>query len=199
MKLAKRCFDLFWTIIGLLVIWPLLLLIALAIKLDDRGLVFFRQERVGYRGRPFYIWKFRTMVVNAEQIGRAITVGRDTRITRVGHWLRKAKLDELPQLFNILMGEMSLVGPRPEVMRYVALYTAEQREVLNVLPGITDPASIKYRDENEVLARASDPEQAYINEVMPEKISINLEYAKKARVMEDFVIILNTLAKLVWR
>jgi len=197
MKLAKRCFDLSWTILGLLVIWPLLLLIALAIKFDDRGPVFFRQERVGYRGRPFYIWKFRTMVPNAELIGRAITVGRDPRITKVGHWLRKTKLDELPQLINVLVGEMSLVGPRPEVPRYVSLYTAEQRKVLEVFPGITDPASIKYRDENEVLARAVNPDQAYINEVMPEKIRINLDYVERAGVAQDFVIILQTLIKLV--
>ena len=197
MKVAKRCFDLFWTILGLLVLWPVLLLIALAIKIDDKGPVFFRQARVGYQGRAFYIWKFRTMVVNAERTGRAITVGRDARITRVGHWLRKTKLDELPQLFNVFGGDMSLVGPRPEVPRYVALYTAEQRGVLEVLPGITDPASIKYRDENDLLARSADPERTYMDEVMPEKIRINLDYVQHAGILCDFVIILQTFIKLV--
>ncbi|HEY3379146.1 MAG TPA: sugar transferase [Armatimonadota bacterium] len=197
MTLGKRCFDLFWFGLGLLVIWPFLLLTVIIIKLDDGGPVFFRQERVGFRGRPFRMWKFRTMVVNAEALGRAITVGRDPRITRAGHWLRKTKLDELPQLFNVLSGEMSLVGPRPEVPRYVALYTLEQQRVLDVFPGITDPASIKYRDENQVLAQAADPDRTYIEDVMPEKIRINLAYAERASVAGDFGIILQTFTKLL--
>jgi lipopolysaccharide/colanic/teichoic acid biosynthesis glycosyltransferase len=195
--MGKRLFDLGWTLLGLLLLSPLFLAVAVAIKLDDGGPVFFRQERVGYQGRPFRIWKFRTMVVNAEAVGRQITVGGDPRITRIGCWLRKAKLDELPQLVNVLVGEMSLVGPRPEVPRYVALYTPEQRRVLDLVPGITDPASIKYRDENDVLARATDPDRAYIDEVMPEKLRINLAYAGRQNIAADFVIILRTIAKVL--
>jgi len=193
MRWSKRLFDLFWSILGLLILWPLFLVVALLIKLDDKGPVFFRQERVGYKGRPFRIWKFRTMVVDAEKIGKPLTVGRDPRITRVGYWLRKFKLDELPQLFNVLVGEMSLVGPRPEVPKYVALYTPEQRKVLDLVPGITDPASIKYRDESEILGRSPDPDRTYLEEIMPEKIRLNLEYAAHATVWSDFIIVLKTL------
>ncbi len=190
---SKRFFDLFWTIPGLLLLTPLFLVVAISIKLDDGGPVFFRQERVGQGGKHFRIWKFRTMVVNAEKIGRQITVGRDPRITRVGHWLRKYKLDELPQLFNVLSGDMTLVGPRPEVPRYVALYTPEQRAVLDLLPGITDPASVRYRHESELLAQSNDPERTYIEEIMPEKIRINLAYAEHASLLRDFWVILQTL------
>jgi lipopolysaccharide/colanic/teichoic acid biosynthesis glycosyltransferase len=193
MKPGKRLFDLFWSTLGLLVLWPLFLIIAILIKLDDGGPVFYRQERVGYRGRPFKIWKFRTMIVNAEKVGKPLTVGRDPRITRVGYWLRKFKLDELPQLINVFLGEMSLVGPRPEVPKYVALYNAEQKRVLNLMPGITDPASIKFKDESELLAQASDPEKFYIEKIMPEKIRLNLEYAERATLWSDFLVILRTL------
>lgn len=189
----KRAFDLFWSVLGLLVLAPLFAAIALLIKLEDGGPVFFRQERVGYRSRFFRIWKFRTMVVDAEKRGGQLTVGRDPRVTRVGHWLRKMKLDEFPQLINVLVGEMTLVGPRPEVPRYVELYTAEQRRVLDLVPGITDPASIKYRDENEILARSQQPEQTYIQEIMPEKIRLNLLYAEKATVWSDIRVIVSTL------
>jgi lipopolysaccharide/colanic/teichoic acid biosynthesis glycosyltransferase len=191
---SKRLFDLLWTIPGLLVLWPFFLLIALWIKLDDGGLVLFRQERVGYEGRPFRIYKFRTMVPEAESLGKPLTIGgRDPRVTRAGYWLRRFKLDELPQLFNVLMGDMSLVGPRPEVPRYVALYTAEQRRVLELLPGITDPASITYRHESEHLANAPDPEQAYIDEIMPDKIRLNLHYAAHATLWSDFQIVVKTV------
>lgn len=193
MKLGKRLFDLFWSTLGLLTLWPLFLIIAILIKLDDGGPVFYRQERVGYKGRPFKIWKFRTMIVNAEKVGKPLTVGRDPRITRVGYWLRKFKLDELPQLINVFLGEMSLVGPRPEVPKYVALYNAEQKRVLNLMPGITDPASIKFKDESELLAQASDPEKFYIEKIMPEKIRLNLEYAERATLWSDFLVILQTL------
>ena len=133
------------------------------------------------------------MVPNAEKLGKQITIGRDSRITAVGHWLRKLKLDELPQLLNVLVGEMSFVGPRPEVPRYVALYTAEQRRVLDLVPGITDMASIEYRNESEILAQSPDPEQVYINEIMPEKIRINLAYAAEGNVWRDLGVILRTL------
>lgn len=196
MNLAKRLFDLVASIFGIIVLSPIFLLVALLIKVDDGGPVFFRQERIGYRGKPFYIWKFRSMVVNAPKLGGALTVGRDPRITRVGYWLRKLKLDELPQLFNVLLGEMSLVGPRPEVAKYVALYTPEQRKVLELMPGITDPASIRYCTENEVLAQASDPERTYIEEIMPEKIRLNLGYAARANLLSDCLIIAQTLIKI---
>jgi len=199
MNVAKRCLDLILTILGLLVIWPVLFVVALLIKLRDAGPVFFRQERVGRGGRLFRIWKFRTMVVDAEKRGASLTVGQDPRITRMGHWLRKSKLDELPQLFNVLCGEMSLVGPRPEVPRYVAMYTPEQRQVLALTPGITDLASIKYRNESDLLAHADDAERVYIEEVMPEKIAINLEYAKHSHIGSDCAVILNTLSKLFRR
>jgi lipopolysaccharide/colanic/teichoic acid biosynthesis glycosyltransferase len=194
---GKRLFDLCWTVFGLVLLAPWFLLFALLVWLDDHGPVFFRQERIGQEGKPFRMWKFRTMVVNAEALGKQITVGRDPRITRVGALLRKSKMDELPQLFNVLAGEMSLVGPRPEVPRYVREYTPEQRRVLALMPGITDPASIKYRDESEVLDAAPDPERTYLDEVMPEKIRLNLDYAAHATVWSDFGVILQTLARIV--
>ncbi len=189
----KRIFDLSLCIPGLMVIWPVLLIIIFFIRRDGGQTVFFRQERVGLAGKPFRIWKFRTMVEDAEKLGRQLTVGADTRITPIGHWLRKTKLDELPQLFNVLFGEMSFVGPRPEVPNYVHLYSEEQKQVLKLKPGITDLASIQFRDESELLSQSSDPEKTYIEEIMPEKIRINLEYAKKANVFTDLNVILKTL------
>lgn len=191
--MAKRAFDLLWSLAGLALLSPLLLLVALAVKLEDGGPVFFRQVRVGRGGRTFRIWKFRTMVVDAERQGRAITVGRDPRITRVGGRLRAAKLDELPQLINVLVGEMSLVGPRPEVPRYVDLYTEAQRAVLALRPGITDLASIAYRDEGELLAGAEDPDATYLQVVVPDKIRLNLAYASGASLWTDVLVILATL------
>ena len=191
--MAKRAFDLFWATVGLLMVWPLFLVVAVLIKLDDRGPVFFRQRRLGLLGKPFRMWKFRTMVVDAERCGSALTVGGDPRITRIGHWLRRTKFDELPQLFNVWRGEMSLVGPRPEVQKYVDLYSDDQRRVLALRPGITDLASVKYRNESAILADAQDPERTYIEKVMPEKIMINLEYASRASVWGDFCVILRTL------
>lgn len=194
--MVKRLMDLLGAGVGLLLLWPFFLAVALAIKLDDRGPVFFRQERVGRFGRRFRIWKFRTMVMDAEKRGAQVTVGRDPRITRVGHTLRRFKLDEFPQLINVLVGEMSLVGPRPEVPRYVAEYSPEQRVVLELRPGITDPASISFRDEAALLAEKEDPEKAYLEEVMPEKIRINLDYAARASVFTDFAMVLKTLGVL---
>ena len=154
----KRAFDLFWATAGLLLLWPLFLLVTTIIKLEDRGPLFYRQIRIGWKGHPFRIWKFRTMVVDADRIGPALTVGKDPRITRIGHWLRVTKIDELPQLLNVWMGEMSLVGPRPEVSQYVELYSDEQRRVMELKPGITDPASVKYRRESDLLGASEDPE-----------------------------------------
>ncbi len=197
---AKRIFDLIFTVPGLIVLLPFFVLIALWIKLDSKGPVFYRQERVGRYGETFKIYKFRTMVKNADKIGGAITIGDDPRITKSGKFLRKYKIDELPQLINVLKGEMSLVGPRPEVIKYVNLYTSEQKEVLNLMPGITDPASIKYRNENILLAASRDtyeasydPEQVYIQEIMPDKIRINLEYASRATIFTDFKVIVKTI------
>ena len=193
MKLEKRIFDLFFTIPGVIFLTPLFLLIAILIKLDDGGPVFFRQERIGWRGKPFRMWKFRSMVVNAERVGSQLTVGRDFRITKIGHFLRKSKIDELPQLFNVLKGEMCLVGPRPEVPRYVKLYTLQQSRVLDLVPGITDVASITYRNENNILANCPDPEHEYIKKIIPDKIRINLQYSDKASIWDDFLVILRTI------
>ncbi|HJV48219.1 MAG TPA: sugar transferase [Geothrix sp.] len=191
--MAKRAFDLFWSILGLAVLLPLLALVALAVKAEDGGSIFFRQVRIGRGGVPFRIWKFRTMVVDAERQGRSITVGRDPRITRIGHFLRGTKLDEIPQLLNVLVGEMSFVGPRPEVPRYVELYSEPQRAILGLRPGITDLASIKYRNESELLAQAADPDATYVDRIMPDKLRINLAYAAQASVATDFLVILATL------
>ncbi len=194
---AKRAFDLFWTILGLAVLAPLFLVIALLIKVSDGGPVFFRQERVGRRGQPFRLWKFRTMVVNGETAGTQLTVGRDPRVTRIGRWLRKLKLDELPQLLNVLAGDMTLVGPRPEVPHYSAFYTLEQRRVLEFTPGVTDPASVKYRNESDMLAQAGNPEQAYVERILPDKIQISLSYATRATIWSDVVVILDTIRYLI--
>ncbi len=191
--MPKRLFDLFWSALGLALLSPLLLLVALAVKAEDGGPVFFRQVRIGRGGRPFGIWKFRTMVVDAERQGRSITVGQDPRITRIGRRLRATKLDEIPQLLNVLVGEMSLVGPRPEVPRYVDLYTESQRAILALRPGITDLASIKYRNESELLAEAENPDETYIQVLLPDKIRINLDYAVRANLRTDFLVILATL------
>ena len=192
-------FDLCLTIPGLLVLWPAFLVIAVLIKLDDGGAVFFRQVRVGRGGRAFRVWKFRTMIARAEQCGGPLTVGDDPRVTRVGRWLRHSKLDELPQLFNVLAGQMSLVGPRPEVPHYVALYTRDQRRVLDLVPGITDPASIAYHNESALLAQALDWERQYIDVIMPEKIRLNLAYAARATRWKDFLVVVVTLLSLVSR
>ncbi len=193
----KRFFDLFFAVAGFLILSPFYYLAALAIKFDSPGPVFFRQVRVGRQGRNFLLVKFRTMQANAEKIGPQITVGKDPRITRVGEFLRKTKVDELPQLFNVLAGDMSLVGPRPEVPRYVSLYSQKHKRVMDLMPGITDPASIKYRQESEILSGSSDPERMYIEVIMPEKIEINLSYAQQATVFTDFKVVLETLRLLV--
>lgn len=193
MTWSKRIFDLVASFLGLLLLSPLFLLIGALVKLEDGGPIFYKQRRVGYQGRKFTIWKFRSMRVDADKAGPSITFGEDPRITRVGKWLRKTKLDELPQLFNVFRGEMSFVGPRPEVPEYVAMYTPEQRVVLNLLPGITDPASLKYRNESEFLATSPDPLETYVSVVMPDKIRINLEYSHSANILSDIWIILKTV------
>ena len=193
----KRLMDVAISGCALLVLWPLLLLIALAIKIDDPGPVFYRQVRVGRNGKEFRIFKFRTMVVDADKKGLQITVGRDSRITRVGAFLRKTKLDELAQLLNVFLGDMSFVGPRPEVPRYVEMYTPYQRQVLLVRPGITDYASIAYRNENDLLAGAEDPERMYIDVIMPDKIELNMKYLREISPVADIRLILATVAAVV--
>lgn len=193
----KRLFDVVASALGLVLLSPLLAVVSLVVKLHDGGPIFFRQERVGRGGLPFRMWKFRTMVVNADRLGRPLTVGRDPRITPLGHWLRKLKIDELPQLVNVLKGEMSLVGPRPEVAKYVVMYTPMQQRVLDLTPGITDPSSIRYRNESDFLATSSDPERTYVEIVMPDKIRINLEYAEGASAWSDVVVVLQTIMKLM--
>lgn len=190
--MSKRLFDFVLSSLGLLLLGPSLLLIALLIKLDSTGPVFFRQERVGRHGKPFRIHKFRTMRHDPTGQGLQITVGADRRITRVGAFLRSTKLDELPQLIDVWCGTMSLVGPRPEVPRYVAHYPAALRDkVLSVRPGITDIASIEYRDESSILAHAADPESAYIEQVLPHKLALAVSYVDQASVWMDI--------KLIWR
>ncbi len=193
MTRSKRAFDLAVALPALVLLAPVFAVMALLIWLDDGGPVFFRQERVGRGSRPFRIWKFRTMVHDAEDRGPQLTVSADRRITRSGRLLRRCKLDELPQLLNVVSGEMSLVGPRPEVPRYVQFYTDEQRRVLDLVPGITDPASICYRHEGRILARAPDAERAYLDQVMPEKLRITLEYADRASLWNDFLTVQRTL------
>ena len=196
--MAKRLFDVVLSALGLLLLSPVFLFIALWIKLDSPGPVFFRQERMGRHGVPFRIHKFRTMTHGAA--GAQITVGADVRITRAGAFLRRAKLDELPQLIDVLRGAMSLVGPRPEVPRYVAMYPPGLRDkVLSVRPGITDVASLEYRDEGELLARAADPEREYVDVVMPAKLKLAAQYVDRASLSFDLQLILRTLRLVWWR
>lgn len=196
--MAKRFFDLLASGLGLFLLAPFFLLVALAIKLESSGPVFFRQERVGRFGKIFRIHKFRTMVSDAERRGLQITVGTDARVTRVGVVLRKTKLDELAQLFDVFIGDMSLVGPRPEVPRYVAYYPHEARRLVqSVKPGITDWASIKFKDENEILGRSADPQAAYINEVLPIKLGFYTEYVQKRTFFGDLRILFATLGALI--
>jgi lipopolysaccharide/colanic/teichoic acid biosynthesis glycosyltransferase len=192
-RFVKRAGDIVTSSIGLVVTGPFLLLAALAIKADSPGPVFFRQERVGRGFRPFRIFKFRTMVVDAPKLGAQITAGADPRITRIGRVLRKSKIDELPQLINVLVGDMSLVGPRPEVPKYVELFRNDYRFILSVRPGITDPASLKYRDEAAVLATCADPEHEYVTRILPEKIAISKHYLESATTFCDLKVILKTV------
>ena len=192
--MSKRIFDLFFSGLGLLMLAPVFMLIAVAIKVDSRGPVFFRQERIGRGGVPFFIHKFRTMLVDAESRGLQLTTGNDARITRTGKWLRKYKLDELAQLIDVFQGTMSLVGPRPEVPKYVALYSeSDKAVVLSVRPGITDFASIEFKDENDMLSASENPERTYVEEILPIKIRYCRKYVQSQSVWMDFVLILRTL------
>ena len=192
-----RFFDFILGLVGLVVLAPIFIMLAIWIKIDSKGPVFYKQVRVGQNGINFGLFKFRSMVVDADKKGLITVGGRDPRITRSGYFIRKYKLDELPQLINVLVGDMSLVGPRPEVRKYVNLYTDEQQKVLSVKPGITDYASIEYMDENEILGKSSDPEKTYIEEIMPEKIKYNMKYINNKSLFEYFKIILLTVLKIV--
>lgn len=193
-----RFLDLLFSFTGLFILSPFFLLIALVIKLSSSGPVLYKQLRVGLNGLDFNVFKFRTMRINSDKLGLITVGGHDPRVTSVGYFLRKYKLDELPQLINVLIGDMSLVGPRPEVKKYVDLYTLEQKKVLSIRPGITDWASIDYRDENIILGESSDPEKDYIEKVMPDKLNCNLIYIQNYGVLEYLKIIFLTLWHIVF-
>ncbi len=189
----KRTFDIIASGLGLIVLSPLFLILAIWIKLDSKGPVFYRQVRVGYKNKDFRIFKFRSMRVGADK-GSLVTIGeRDPRVTRLGYWIRKFKLDELPQLINVFIGDMSLVGPRPEVRHYVDFWTPEQMCILAVRPGITDPASIRFRNENELMEQAGDPEKYYVEVIMPEKIKLYTEYVNNHSFWGDIGLLFRTL------
>lgn len=196
----KRLFDFACALIGIILLSPVMLVITILIKFSSKGSVLFKQKRVGLNERIFFIYKFRTMVVGAEKLGPKITIGKDARITKIGVILRKTKLDELPQLFNVLIGDMAIVGPRPEVPEYVGLYSTEIKKiVLSVRPGITDYASLVMIDENEILAQSADPKSAYINKIMPQKLDLAVKYIKEQSFFCDLSIIFQTLIKIFYR
>lgn len=191
-----RIFDILLATLGLVILSPLLIFVYVAIVLESRGGGFYRQERTGRYGKPFRLIKFRSMNVNADKHGLITVGGHDNRITRVGYYIRKYKIDELPQLINVVKGDMSIVGPRPEVKKYTDLYTEEQCKILDVRPGITDYASIKYVDENEILGTSDNPERTYIEHIMPDKIKLNMIYISQNGIKEYFKIIFLTLTNI---
>lgn len=195
----KRIFDIIFSVLGLVITFPVFVLLAIWISFDSKGGVFYLQERIGKDFKPFKLYKFRSMYSGADKKGLLTVGGKDSRITRSGYFIRKYKLDELAQLINVLKGDMSLVGPRPEVKKYVDLYNDEQKKVLNVKPGITDYASIEYYNENEVLEKSLNPEKTYIEEIMPHKLSLNLKYIEEQSLLTDFKIILKTIKKIIIR
>ena len=195
--MMKRLCDILLSGVGLIMLSPLLIVVAIWIKLDSAGPVFYRQVRVGRHNKDFRIYKFRSMYVDSDKRGLITIGGHDPRVTRAGYYIRKAKIDELPQLINVFLGDMSFVGPRPEVRKYVDMYTAEQLHVLDIRPGITDAASIKYRNENEILEKQADPEQYYIDVIMQDKLRINLNYVAHHSLLGDLKLILNTFIAIV--
>jgi len=195
----KRTIDLILAMLGVILLSPVLTAVALLIKFDSRGPIFYRGVRIGRYGNPFRIFKFRTMVEDAEKLGGASTPEDDPRVTRMGRFLRKYKLDELPQILNVISGEMSLVGPRPQVPWAVKLYTQEERTILNVRPGITDYASVRFRDEGEILRGSANPDKEYFEKIHPEKMRLSLEYVRNQSVWLDCKILLKTLGAVVWR
>lgn len=193
-----RLLDFIFSLIGIIFLMPFFILVSLLIKLNSSGPLIYKQSRVGIHNIDFYVFKFRTMYLNSDKLGLLTVGGRDSRITSVGYYLRIFKLDELPQLFNVLIGEMSIVGPRPEVRKYVDLYTEQQKMVLKIRPGITDWASIKYKDENTILEKSIDPETDYINIILPDKIKYNLIFIEKNNVIEYLKIIFATIWKIIF-
>jgi lipopolysaccharide/colanic/teichoic acid biosynthesis glycosyltransferase len=193
----KRLFDIFFSFIGLIILLIPFLIISIIIVKDSRGGIFYKQTRVGKDGKDFQLFKFRSMRSDSDKAGLLTVGGRDSRITKAGYYLRKYKIDELPQLINVFKGDMSLVGPRPEVRKYVAMYNDQQLKVLNVKPGITDYASIEYSNENEILGKAADPEKVYIEEIMPDKLKLNLKYIEDQGVLTDLKIIFKTVFKIL--
>lgn len=193
----KRAFDIVASGLGLIILSPLFAVLAIWIKADSPGPVFYRQIRVGKNNRDFRLFKFRSMRPDSDKLGLITVGGHDPRVTRSGYYIRKYKFDELPQLINVFIGDMSLVGPRPEVRKYVEMYTADQMRVLSVRPGITSLASIRYRNENDILAAADDPNRAYIEQVMPDKIAIDLEYVGRASLWNDICLIFSTFKEIV--
>jgi lipopolysaccharide/colanic/teichoic acid biosynthesis glycosyltransferase len=189
----KRIFDIVASFLGLIVLLPLLVVLIVWVEASSKGGVFYCQKRVGRYGKDFTLYKFRSMRTDADKQGLLTIGGRDARVTSAGYFIRKYKLDELPQLLNVLLGDMSFVGPRPEVRKYVSLYTSEQLRVLDVRPGITDPASIKYKKENALLASANNPEEFYIKEIMPDKLAINLQYIHRRSLFSDMKVIFKTI------
>lgn len=196
-KMLKRTFDSISSLCGIILMFPLFMIIWLCIRLESPGGGFYSQVRVGKNGIDFRLWKFRTMHIGADKKGLLTIGGRDSRVTRIGFYLRKYKLDELPQLINVLVGDMSIVGPRPEVRKYVNLYSSDQRKVLSIKPGITDYASIEYSNENELLAQSSDPEKIYIEEILPAKLELNQKYLNGQGFFTDLKIIFYTIRKIV--
>jgi lipopolysaccharide/colanic/teichoic acid biosynthesis glycosyltransferase len=192
-----RIFDILFSLGGIIVFSPAFIILYILICLESRGGGFYKQLRVGKDGKDFYVFKFRSMQTDSDQKGLITVGGKDPRITRIGYFIRKYKLDELPQLFNVLKGDMSLVGPRPEVRKYVDLYTNEQRKVLSIRPGITDYASIEYVDENTILGKAVDPDKAYIEHIIPDKIRYNIKYINNQSLNEYFKIIFLTIYKII--
>lgn len=193
----KRVFDIFFSFWGIFFLAPWLVLIAILISADSKGGVFYRQVRVGLNNKDFKIFKFRTMKPDSDKKGLLTVGSKDNRVTKIGYYLRKYKLDELPQLFNVFLGDMSFVGPRPEVRKYVNMYNDEQLKVLNVRPGITDYASIEYSNENDILAQSEDPEKTYIEEVMPAKLKLNLKYINETGLSTDIKLIFKTIGKIL--
>lgn len=193
-----RLIDIIFSTLGILILMPFFILVSLIIKFNSKGPLIYKQSRVGIYNSNINVYKFRTMHINSDSLGLLTVGGRDPRITSVGYYLRKYKLDELPQLFNVLIGDMSIVGPRPEVRKYVDMYTPEQKRVLSIRPGITDWASIQYRDENIILEKAKDPEKDYVNIIIPDKIKYNLIYIEKYNVLEYLKIIFMTVWKIIF-
>ena len=193
----KRLFDIISSIVVVLLGFPFFITIAVVILIDGKGGVFYKQERIGRNKKPFYLLKIRTMRPGSENLGQLTIGNKDNRITTIGYYLRKYKLDEFPQLINVILGDMSIVGPRPEVVKYVNLYTEEQLNVLKVRPGLTDYASIIYFKENELLGNAEDPEKVYIQEIMPQKLALNTKYIREKGMLTDLKIIFKTFLKIV--